>query len=175
MSIDKDLLDRLMEGRAPGDLFGKEGILSELTKALAERALTTEMDEQLGHNTGREVFVIINGRIVPPPNAVTPRVLKIGAAALGSLTYAQTVSDLYKIHAITERDDMEARFGWTPDTFVEEPTEAFDPVYMRKLYDYGHDLAASGELWSAYPPYFAARDNHPIVAVQGDTIARASN
>jgi len=36
MSIDKDLLDRLMEGRSPGDLFGKEGILSELTKALAE-------------------------------------------------------------------------------------------------------------------------------------------
>ena len=33
MSIDKDLLDRLMEGRSPGDLFGKTGILSELTKA----------------------------------------------------------------------------------------------------------------------------------------------
>ncbi|KON62679.1 hypothetical protein KOEU_33420 [Komagataeibacter europaeus] len=43
MSIDKDLLDRLVEGRSPGDLFGKNGILSELTKALAERALNTEM------------------------------------------------------------------------------------------------------------------------------------
>lgn len=31
MSIDKDLLDRLMEGRSPGDLFGKEGILLNLT------------------------------------------------------------------------------------------------------------------------------------------------
>jgi putative transposase len=47
MSIDKDLLDRLMEGRLPGDLFGKTGILSELTKALAERALSTEMDVHL--------------------------------------------------------------------------------------------------------------------------------
>jgi len=28
MSIDKDLLDRLMEGRSPGDLFGKTGILA---------------------------------------------------------------------------------------------------------------------------------------------------
>ena len=37
MSIDKDILDQLMEGRAPGDLFGKDGILSELTKALAAR------------------------------------------------------------------------------------------------------------------------------------------
>jgi putative transposase len=35
MSIDKDLLDRLMEGGAPGDLFGKGGVLSELTKLRA--------------------------------------------------------------------------------------------------------------------------------------------
>ena len=47
MSIDKELLDRLMEGLSPGDLFGKTGILSELTKALAERALSTEMDLDL--------------------------------------------------------------------------------------------------------------------------------
>lgn len=47
MSIDKALLDQLMEGRVPGDLFGKDGILSELTKALAERALNTELDTHL--------------------------------------------------------------------------------------------------------------------------------
>ena len=47
MTIDKVLLDQLMEGRSPGDLFGKDGILSELTKALAERALSTELDAHL--------------------------------------------------------------------------------------------------------------------------------
>ena len=47
MSIDKDLLDQLMEGRDPGDLFGKGGILSELTKALAERALSMGLDAHL--------------------------------------------------------------------------------------------------------------------------------
>ena len=47
MSIDKALLDKLMEGRSPGDLFGKNGILSKLTKAPAERALSTELYEQL--------------------------------------------------------------------------------------------------------------------------------
>lgn len=47
MSIDKNLLDQLMEGRSPGDLFGKDGVLAELTKALAERTLNTEMDAHL--------------------------------------------------------------------------------------------------------------------------------
>ena len=47
MSIDKDLLDQLMAGRKPGELFGKDGILQELTKALAERALGAELDAHL--------------------------------------------------------------------------------------------------------------------------------
>lgn len=36
-----------MEGRSPRDLFGKTGILAELTKPLAERALSTETDVHL--------------------------------------------------------------------------------------------------------------------------------
>jgi len=35
MSIDKDLSDQPMEGRAPGDLFGKEAVPAHLTKARA--------------------------------------------------------------------------------------------------------------------------------------------
>ena len=40
MSINKDMLDRLLEGCLPSDLFGKTGIL-------AECALSTEMDVHL--------------------------------------------------------------------------------------------------------------------------------
>ena len=61
MSIDKDLWDHLMEGRQPGDLFGKDGILQELTKALAERALSTELDAHLTEE-----------RADPPPEGANP-------------------------------------------------------------------------------------------------------
>jgi len=54
MSIDNDLLDRLMEDRSSAGLFGKEGLLSELTKALAERALSTGMEEHLGEERSEE-------------------------------------------------------------------------------------------------------------------------
>ena len=37
-----------MEGRSAGHLFGKTGILSDLTKALVERAQSAEMDVHLG-------------------------------------------------------------------------------------------------------------------------------
>jgi putative transposase len=54
MSIDKDVTDRLMEGPSPGDLSSKTGVLAELTKALAERTLNTQMDIRLGEERAKE-------------------------------------------------------------------------------------------------------------------------
>ena len=36
-----------MEGRSPGDSFGKEGVPADLTKTLAEPAVRIELDEAL--------------------------------------------------------------------------------------------------------------------------------
>lgn len=55
MSIDKDLLGRLVAGRSPGDLFSKDGILSELRKALAKRALNTGLDIHLDEERAWDV------------------------------------------------------------------------------------------------------------------------
>lgn len=50
MAIEKDLLDRLLaDYKKPEDLIGETGLLKQLTKALLERALETELTEHLGH------------------------------------------------------------------------------------------------------------------------------
>jgi len=43
-----------MEGHSPGDLFGKDGILSELTKALTERVMCATMDVHLDDKRAEE-------------------------------------------------------------------------------------------------------------------------
>ncbi len=48
MAIEKDLLDQLLAGRDPKDVFNKDGLVDELKKALSERILNTELDEHLG-------------------------------------------------------------------------------------------------------------------------------
>ena len=48
MAIEKELLDQLLAGRDPQELFGKDGLVDELKKALSERILNTELDEHLG-------------------------------------------------------------------------------------------------------------------------------
>ena len=47
MAIEKELLDRLLAGRDPKELFAKNGLLDDLKKALSERILNAELDEHL--------------------------------------------------------------------------------------------------------------------------------
>src|SRR5476651_1876602 len=47
MAIEKDLLDQLLAGRDPKDVFSKDGLVDELKKSLSERILNTELDEHL--------------------------------------------------------------------------------------------------------------------------------
>lgn len=47
MAIDKELLDQLLAGRDPHEVFAKDGLLDDLKKALSERILNAELDEHL--------------------------------------------------------------------------------------------------------------------------------
>jgi putative transposase len=47
MAIEKDVLDQLLAGRDPKDVFSKDGLVDELKKALSERILNAEIDEHL--------------------------------------------------------------------------------------------------------------------------------
>lgn len=47
MAIDKELLDQLLAGRDPNEVFAKDGLVDDLKKALSERILNAELDEHL--------------------------------------------------------------------------------------------------------------------------------
>lgn len=47
MAIEKELLDQLLAGRDPQELFAKDGLVDELKKALSERILKAEIDDHL--------------------------------------------------------------------------------------------------------------------------------
>jgi transposase-like protein len=50
MAITKEVLDELLkEYKGPDDFFGPDGLVKQLSKALIERAMQTELTEQLGY------------------------------------------------------------------------------------------------------------------------------
>lgn len=46
-ATEKELLDRLLEGRDPSNAFARDGIVDDLKKALSEQILDAELDEHL--------------------------------------------------------------------------------------------------------------------------------
>ena len=61
MAIEKELLDQLLAGRDPKELFAKNGLLDDLKKALSERILNAELDEHLDDEVSRGVVNRRNG------------------------------------------------------------------------------------------------------------------
>lgn len=47
MAIEKELLDQLLAGRDPNEVFAREELVDDLKKALSERILNAELDEHL--------------------------------------------------------------------------------------------------------------------------------
>jgi putative transposase len=47
MAIEKELVDQLLAGCDPSEVFAKDGLLDDLKKALSERILNAELDEHL--------------------------------------------------------------------------------------------------------------------------------
>ena len=47
MAIRNELIEELLAGKDPQDVFAQDGLLDELKKALAERILNAEMDQHL--------------------------------------------------------------------------------------------------------------------------------
>ncbi len=50
MTIRRELIDELLEDyQTPQDILGEGGLLKDLTKAIVERCLETELDTHLGY------------------------------------------------------------------------------------------------------------------------------
>lgn len=100
------------------------------------------------------VFVLRNAFLEPDYLGIKRSVLPIASATIAALIRTQGVGDLYQIYTVCERDGNDFNLAYIPADFTEESSEGFDPVYMRKLYQRGYDMAVKGYPWDKTPPGF---------------------
>ncbi len=115
-----------------------------------------------GFRRDRVAYIIRNARLDPNWVDVRRKTLSIAGRAIDSLIQTQGVGDLYRIYMTSQRDGVDFNLAFIPATFDEQAEEAFDPVYMTKLFDVGFAQAvgAGGYPWHKSPPGFDA-DRRP--------------
>ena len=101
-----------------------------------------------------QIYVVRNAFLAPGFEGVNRNLLPIAARSIDSLIRTQGIGDLYQIHALCQRDGNDFHLTYIPETFTVEPTEEFDPVYMKALFDLGYAAAKDGDPWTDTPPGF---------------------
>jgi len=113
------------------------------------------IDEAVGSEVERAVYVVVNNKLEKPYEPVRPRLAAIARKAASSLIGGSGSGDIYRIFTVAERDGLDLNITAIPRSFDAEPEAMFDPDYMRALYEVGYETGLSGRAWSSYPPGYA--------------------
>ncbi len=112
------------------------------------------VDRRLGIDPIRRAYIIRNGRVAPEYKAVKARTLSIAGRAVSSLIKSQGVGDLNELYMFARRNGIDYNLAYIPADFPDTSTQAFDPVYMTKLFDIGFNAGRAGYPWHKKPPVF---------------------
>lgn len=111
-----------------------------------DRAVEADADR------ARTLYVIRNSKIAPDWSEVERRTLSIAGRAVVSLIQTQGIGDLYRIYAVSQRDRVDFKLAYIPDSFNAPHREEFNTAYMRALFDVGYSQALKGYPWAKAPP-----------------------
>ncbi|MBK6394424.1 MAG: patatin-like phospholipase family protein [Betaproteobacteria bacterium] len=108
---------------------------------------------EAGRGPGQEdLFIIHNGQLQPVPSPTRRSLRAIAMRVFDSSGKAAVVGDLFRIYAITSREQTGYHWTTIPEGVELVGDEVFDPVKMRALYDLGFRGALAGPAWSTKPP-----------------------
>ena len=102
----------------------------------------------------RRAYIIRNARLDPDWSQVDRRTLSIAGRAISALIATQGLGDLYRLYLDCQRDGVDYNVAYIPPDFNVPAREAFDPTYMKALFERGYELARSGSPWHKFPPGF---------------------
>ena len=117
--------------------------------------MAKKVDGNLGINPVRRAYIIRNGRVDPEYKPVKAKTLSIAGRAVSSLIKSQGVGDLYELFVFSKKNGIDYNLAYIPGDFLDTSTQAFDPVYMGKLFNLGYQMAEAGYPWKKVPPRMA--------------------
>ena len=146
---------QLIKVQADGKLFEElhvDGGTTTQAFLVSGQNSLKEVDAALNFKRKRSLYVIINGTFAPQAEKTETKTLAIAARSISTLIKSQSIGDVYKMYAQSQRDGVDFNLTSIPGDFTAKGKSEFDQAYMRKLYDLGFDLGQTQAAWSKTPP-----------------------
>lgn len=106
-----------------------------------------------------EVYVIHNGQLQPRASQTRRSIVGIATRSFDGFARSSTIGDIFRIYAVTLRDDIGFQWITIPDSATVSGNEVFDPVIMGELYALGKNLWKDRDPWARRPPGLAQFDD----------------
>ena len=108
----------------------------------------TRVRQRLAVQGRPTLYVINHNRAKLPWESAPRRVVPILMRSMDSLIRSQAIGDLAQIYLLAQRDGLDFNLAYISSSFSVQPTEKFDPVYMRQLFELGYERAKAGYPWA---------------------------
>jgi hypothetical protein len=144
----------MIEVEADGRRYDEMHVDGGVTSQLFLASLGIDWSEVMAHlevEGTPDLYVIRNARIRQDAKAVPRRLVPVLTRTVATLIRAQGIGDLAKLYAISGEYGFSYHVAWIPDSFEGEPAETFDREYMTRLFEFGYELARSGQQWTVVP------------------------
>lgn len=149
------LIDVEADGRRYQEMHVDGGAMTQVFLYPASMHLREEAQAQ-GITRERRAYIIRNARLDPDWSQVDRRTMSIAGRAISALIATQGLGDLYRLYLDCQRDGVDYNVAFIPPDFDVTAEEAFDPTYMKALFERGYELTLSGSPWHKFPPGFDA-------------------
>jgi hypothetical protein len=107
----------------------------------------------LRSRAGSNLYVITSGKLYADAEAVQPALTQLSAAAISSMLYAGTRSDLYRLYYLSQVAGVNFRLLAVPQDFPLNPNSlCFEKEEMQRLFEVGRRLGYEGKAWRQTPP-----------------------
>jgi predicted acylesterase/phospholipase RssA len=154
------MIDVDVEGRHFQEMHVDGGVITQVF-LYPPRSLA-ELQRATGKPFRRElhVYVIRNGKLEPEWSGTQRRTLSIGARSIRALIQTQGNNDLDRIYHTAQQDGADFNLAYIGSDFSYPHKAEFDAEYMKRLFEYAHQLGANGHPWHKAPPGEAAPEHH---------------
>ncbi|MBK3663246.1 patatin-like phospholipase family protein [Bradyrhizobium diazoefficiens] len=142
----------LIEAEGQGHKFQEMHVDGGVTAPVLTLPEALLSQDRLPGNAKMDIYILVNKKIERNFELVANSTIDVASRSLSSITQSQTRSIIFSTYDFAKRNHLGFHLSYIERDYPAPQSEGFDTAYMRALYQYGYEKAASGQAWTSRMP-----------------------
>jgi predicted patatin/cPLA2 family phospholipase len=142
----------LIEAEGQGRRFEEMHVDGGVTAPVLTLPDALLFNGRLSGNSRTNIYILVNKKLERTFELVSNSTLDVASRSLSSITQSQTRSVIFSTYDFAKRNRWGFHLSYIERDYPASSSDGFDTAYMRALYQYGYEKAASGRAWTSTLP-----------------------